>query len=391
MAKDTIKCEICGAETHTIPSHLQKVHGEASMEPMTLEEYKSKYPGKPVYSATALQRIEDKQRDKSLAKVGVKGTGKTGSLHELFKLGKNKSAVKADGSPIPVSVCQQETYPELVPELNSGYVYDMENLKSCLACIEMNKPIYAFGYAGLGKSTIFKQICAATNRRYIRFQHNQDSQVSEAVGQWVVNKHVDVNGNAVSVTEWQLGPLAMAMLHGWLYNADELDRAPPGFNSVYQAALEGEPLVIGDAPEEFRIIKAHPDFRIVATGNTNGSGDETGLFAATMQQDAAGMERYQVIEISYLNAKEEIALLKAATPLNDKQATAVVKFATKVRDRFPEDFDLTMGPRVLINIGQMSMARGSFAKGIELAYSNRLPADQRKSANDVAQRIFGEV
>lgn len=391
MAKaSTLTCELCGQDgIHSIKTHLTKSHGADSGDSCTIEEYKSRFPRAAVFSEEARKRIAAAKASAEKGKPMTSSTGVKGELHELFKLGKNKAARTPDGKPIPVEICQQEGFEELIPDYNNGYVYNMENLKNALACISMNEPLFVYGPSGVGKSTLFKQVCHATRRRYVRFQHNQDSQVSQAVGQWVVVPKEDDHGNIVSVTEYQLGPLALAMIHGWVYNADEIDRAPSGFNSVYQAVLEGEPLFIGDAPEEYRIIRPHKDFRFVATGNTNGSGDETGMFSSTIQQDAATIERFTVDYVQYLQPAEEVAMIKAALPLTDDQANKLVNFANKVRERHPEDFDLTIGNRVLLRSAKMGLARGSFLKGIELAFTNRLPSDQRMAANEAAQRLFG--
>lgn len=68
------------------------------------------------------------------------------------------------------------------------------------------------------------------------------------------------------------------MKHGWVYLADEYDFAFPQILGVYQPVLEGEALVIKEATPEWRRITPHERFAFIGTGNTNGSGDETGLY-----------------------------------------------------------------------------------------------------------------
>lgn len=393
MAKEIITCEICNAEIHAVKAHLQKQHGSDSDTPCTYDEYRQMFPKAPLLSELVKERLRQVKADtKKQAKssMGINTDVQTRPLHEVFRLGDNPEARRrTDNGDIPVTVCRHEGFEELIPEYNEAFVYNIDTLKSALACFETNEPLYLYGHSGLGKSSLFKQICSATRRRYVRFQHNFDSQVSQAVGQWVVNTKVDDNGNTVSFTEWQWGPLALAMIHGWTYNADEIDRAPPGFNSTYQSVLEGEPLFVPEAPPEQRIIKPHPDFRFVATGNSNGCGDETGLYGATMQQDAATVERFVVLQVSYLKPDDEVTMLVGGTNLMRPQAEKLVEFSNSIRSRFPEDFDLTIGPRVMLRAAKMSVIRGCWETGIAMAFANRLPEDQRKSALDVAQRYFG--
>lgn len=379
---DKITCRICGAQIHSVAIHIKQEHPET-----TLEEYTSQFPDEPLLSDLAQRKIEEHK-----AKTALNSAPATASpagrmeFHKIFRLGAIKSARKKDGSPIMVTVCEGG---DLVPEYNAGYVYDMEVLKSSMMAIEFNENLFLYGHSGVGKTCLIKNICAATQRNFVRVQHTVETQYSHIVGQWTVETKVDDNGNAVSFTRWQNGPLVEAMINGYVYCADEFDRASPNVNSTYQSVLEGEPLYIPDAPSELRLVRPHPQFRFCATGNTNGAGDDTGLYQSTHQQDAASFERFGcTIRVTYLKPKEEVALLCAATRVSKSDAENLVDYANSIRDRFPEDFDLTIGPRVLIKMAKMGILRGSMVRGVELAYANRLPEDQRKSAIDVAERRF---
>lgn len=289
-----------------------------------------------------------------------------------------------------VDICQQDGYEEHIPEWDDGYVLDIETLKYILMAFKVNQPIYLFGPPGVGKTSIYHQVCAATRRRAIRLQHTANTEESHIVGQWVIKRKTSESGEEYNAMEFDLGPLPQAMLNGWVYIADEYDRTHPQVLSVYQAVLEGKPLYIKEAPEHLRIIRPHPDFRFAATGNTNGSGDDTGLYGATMQQDAATFERFGVVcRVDYLNEKQEVALLRAKTGMSEEHARMIRTFAEKIRSRFPADMSLTIGPRVMINIALNGMLRGSLMKGVESAYANRLPDDERVAALSVAERIMG--
>jgi cobaltochelatase CobS len=207
----------------------------------------------------------------------------------------------------------------------------------------------------------------------------------------VVENVVDpVSGELKTITRWQDGPLPFAMKHGYLYLMDEYDRCHPAALSVYQAVLEGEPLYIKEAPPEMRLVHPHKNFRMIATGNTNGSGDETGMFNATMMQDAATIERFGIVEkIDYMPEKQEIAVLVAQAGLSEEHAKKLRAFCETIRRGHPTEFSLTIGPRVAINIGKLGIARGSFMAGVALAFANRLPETQRQAALSIAQREFG--
>lgn len=425
-----ISCQICGCKTHAVRKHLQDSHPE-----WTVERYEREFPEAPIFSAEALQRIEAAkiEREKALKAaqelpltqpnltVQMAGSNLAEQLqpqaavqsapmirravpvrtekrhfHEIFKLGDNKLAFgQATGKPIPVTVLDPTTVtePDYIPTFDEGYIFNVELLKSLIVGIEMNVPTYLYGHAGLGKSTVWEQIAAATNRPMRRVQHTVNTEESHIVGQYVVNHVTDpATGELKAKTEFQLGDLPLAMMNGEIFLADEYDRAYPSVLSVYQAVLEGKALHIKEAPPHLRVIKPHPEFRFVATGNTNGAGDDTGLYQATVVQDAATFERFGIVErIDYMSATEEEGILRAKTKCSAKDAKRAVKFANEIRQNaFPKEVSLTIGPRVLLNIVNIGIRRGNLIKGAEVAYANRLPEAERRAAISLAERILAD-
>ncbi|MER9496479.1 AAA family ATPase, partial [Mesorhizobium sp. M0320] len=171
-------------------------------------------------------------------------------------------------------------------------------------------------------------------------QHTAHTEESHVLGQYVVRtkmaKHDVISGDGtrhevekpMSVTEFQLGPLPLAMIEGAVYCADEYDFAMPQVVALYQPVLEGKALVIKDAPPEYRLIKPHPEFRIVATGNTNGTGDETGLYQGTLIQNAANYSRFKITEeVTYMEPKIEETVISGQAGIERADAAKLVKIA----------------------------------------------------------------
>lgn len=403
----TIKCEICGAGVHSIAKHLKDTHGAESAQPMSLADYRTKYPEAPLMSEAAKKKLEEKRKqaeqEAAEAAAAAPSTAPAAAtktedfskvaFHEAFRFDPKvvKGALTKSGSPI---YCTRDNrsdeYDYYIPKWNENYFLNPDLTKILMMGLETRKPIFLFGHSGVGKSSVFKQVCAGLNRRMFRFQHTIDTEESHIVGQWVVKKHIDDNGNAISITEFEPGPLVLAMQNGWLYLADEMDRSPPSVLSAYQAVLEGEPLIVKNAPEHLRVIKPHPMFAFAATGNTNGTGDQTGLYQATLTQDAATIERFGIVaEVDYPPEKQEIAMIAAATGMTPADAGKIRQFAHEIRTKaFPNQVSLTIGPRVAINIAQVSMMKGSTIDGVMYAYSNRLPEAEREAALGLAKRIF---
>ena len=302
-------------------------------------------------------------------------------LHDVFSLAE-KDSLSARGNPIPITVLDSD-YPDMVPAINENYIFDARELKHVMSGVEINVPIYIWGHKGVGKTELVEQICARTRRPLVRVQHSLNTEEAHIVGQWLIK-----NGETV----FEFCPLPLAMMNGWTYLADEYDFALPNVLAIYQAVLEGKPLFIKEADQSHRVIKPHPNFRFFATGNTNGVGDETGLYQGTSLQNAANYDRFAVVvNKSYLPETDEAKLLCEATHVQAKDANQLVNFANRVRASFEnKKMSDTISPRTLIVATRLGMMHGSFVTGLTLAFINKLNVIDRQVCSELAQRFFGQ-
>jgi cobaltochelatase CobS len=396
---EKINCAICDAQSHSIKMHLKEAHPE-----MTVAQYEEKYPGAKLLSDMAVKMLEEQAAKKAAAAASAKtmmtGTEEAtkpgfnvGSLtsrstvlkqamNDVFGLGMAKAAMSAKGDPIPISVLSPHDQQEMVPAISNDYVYDIDELKDVILGVELNIPTYLWGHKGTGKSEMVEQICARTNRPTIRVQHTVNTEESHVVGQWTVR-----DGQTV----FELGPLPIAMINGWVYVADEYDFALPSVLSVYQAVLEGKPLVIKEADAKNRIIKPAANFRFMASGNTNGSGDETGLYQGTVVQNSANYDRFGVVvHKKYMPKAAESQILQNRAKLMKEDADKMVEFAALVREAYDgAKISDTVSPRSLIFAARIGVKRGSFRKGLTLSFISKLSRVDREVADGLAQRIFG--
>ncbi|ELA7322608.1 AAA family ATPase [Vibrio parahaemolyticus] len=383
---EQIECRVCGAKVHAMAIHIRDEHPE-----MTLEEYTATYPDAPVLSEVAKKRIEEKKKavakekeSREISKLEASSSSSTHKeMHKLFGLGKARAAMRPDGSPVMIEVLDDGEWSMQVPEKDPNYVFPIEQLKTGLSAIALNIPFYFWGHSGTGKTTLIEQLCAYTNRPMIRIQHTGATEESHILGSMAANE---------SGTYFDPGPLPLAMKYGWLYLADEYDAGFPQSMMVYQPVLEGKPLVIKEAPadSEWRVVHPHPNFIIAATGNTNMSGDESGLYQGTNIQNAANAERFGIVaQMPYMSKKQEIAVVSAQGGVSKEDAERMVEFAHKVRDAYDgKKIKATIGPRVLINAAKIAIARASFMKGLEFAFINRLSSKDREVVTQIAQRIL---
>lgn len=392
---EKITCQICGEHTHAMQIHLRDEHPD-----VTLAEYQEKFPSAPILSRLAHEKLEQQAKLRAAGAVSaptvqlkakvvsLAAKGKSGDIiekpmNEVFALGKGKAAFNAKGAPIMISTIHDAEGKDYIPEVDEGYVYDIEELKDVLLGIELNKPTLVWGHKGCGKSTLFEQIAARTLRPLMRVQHTVNTEESHIVGMWTVK-----NGSTV----FELGPLPLAMLNGWIYMADEYDFGMPSVLSCYQAVLEGKALVIKEADAANRIIKPHPNFRFVATGNTNGSGDDSGLYVGTNVQNSANYDRFGVVlKKNYMTPSMETKVLMGQVRgLELEEAKKLTEFAKIVRDAFESSkISDTISPRGLINAADLGLRKASMIRGLELSFMNKLSNVDREVVGAIAQRVLG--
>lgn len=401
-----ITCHIDGARVHSVQLHIQNNHPD-----WTLDRYREEYPKAPLLSERAQKALRDREKVTATSQLIEQPADtvvtKKEFLHDVFGFGDAPAARSAvTGDPIEIAVMEghsKETIP-YIAQIDPNYVFNIDLVKKIVIGLEINMPIYLWGYHGTGKTTALEQVSARTGRPFMRVQHTINTEESHILGQFLVRpkdieeEEIAADGSRHTVkrvtntTDYQLGPLPLAMLYGMVYCADEYDFAMPSVTAVYQPVLEGKPLVIKEAPEEFRVIRPHPNFRFVATGNTNGVGDETGLYQGTMIQNAANYSRFPITEeVEYMDKKIEESILISQTGIDKPSATKIVKYADEVRKSFKDGrIGMTVSPRELINAATLGIAfGGDWMRGLQLSFANRLSRVDKKVVEEYAQRIFG--
>jgi cobaltochelatase CobS len=381
---DKIACKLCGAQVHSIKLHLEKDHPELDAA-TALAGYKDQFPDEPLFSPLALVRIAERQKASAApGTVASVVAGAKAAFHEVFALGTSPAVLSARGNPILISVLSPDAESAaMIPIVDPDYVFNVDVLKTVVMGIEMGIPTYLWGHSGTGKTSLEMQIAARTRRPVMRVQHTANMEEDQIVGGWRARG---------GETFFEPGPLAVAMREGYTYIADEYDFGRPEVLSVYQAVLEGAPLFIKEADRANRVIHPHPDFRILATGNTNGQGDESGLYGGTNMQNAANFERFGVVmQMPWMEPELEARVIsrKANIPLDD--AKKLVEFAKRVREDFEgSKMSNPISPRSLIYAGKLGIARLNYRAGLDLAFINRLTSIDRESASQLAQRIFAK-
>lgn len=271
----------------------------------------------------------------------------------------------------------------MIPDADPYYSPDINAALMVLAAWENNEKVMIYGLPGTGKSSLIRYLCALTGRPFIRMNFAEDIESSALLGGMVVE------GGA---TVFKLGALAEAVKHGAVFLADEWDTAPPGVTMSAQWLLEDNgKLFLRDMPgtNEDRTLTPHENFRFVATGNTNGQGDDTGNFAGTTPQNSATLDRFTTaFKMEYLPAAQEASMIVDRTGVDKATAGRMVKVASLVRTAVATgQLTITMSPRTLISWGNKYKMFGE--KAIDVAFINKLRSTDAKVVRDFVNKSFG--
>lgn len=309
-------------------------------------------------------------------------------IDKLFGIKRSPATKNGLGETIEANVLPARTdgTEKFMARIKPEYVFHLETLIDVLIAYEENIPMLLWGPHGSGKSTMFQQVASRLNRPSIRLQHSVDTEKADIWGQWVL---------VGDRTEFMLGPLARAMRDGLIYIADEYDFALPNVLSAYQAVLEGEALIIANAPPELAVIEPHPDFRFMATGNTNGGGDETGLYQGTQLQNAANYSRFGItVKLNY--SPEESAMLRADyAGIPEEDIKLLMQFVTLVRKAYDNrTIGNILSTRELKNVLRLAILRGrdkpNFRYAVQRGFANRLGSVDSNAVMGIVDKVFGK-
>ena len=146
-------------------------------------------------------------------------------------------------------------------------------------CIDNDIPVYLVGEAGTGKNFTLQEI--ATDLGYEFYFTNSVQQEYKLTG------FIDAGG-VYHETEFY-----KAFTKGGLFFLDEIDASIPEVLVLLNAAIANRYFEFPNGR-----VDAHPNFRVVAAGNTVGSGAND-LYTGRLVLDSATLDRFVIIEFDY--------------------------------------------------------------------------------------------
>lgn len=160
-------------------------------------------------------------------------------------------------------------------------------LANVITDILAGEHVFMVGPAGTGKSHIAQQVAEALGLDY--YPVSVGPQTSEAK----LTGYCDANGNYIPSPH-----VRQAVEKGGLLFLDELDRSNPGVMTILNACLANGHMTFPD-----KVVPIHPDLRVLAAGNTYGTGPDR-KFVGAQQIDGATLDRFSVETIDYDEALE---------------------------------------------------------------------------------------
>lgn len=274
---------------------------------------------------------------------------------------------------------------DFVPPEKEEYVFQPQ-IELLHVAVEQGETVLITGPTGSGKSTMVEQYCAKTKRPFIRINMTGDMESSTFFGQLVVED---------GATVWKDGPITEAVRYGGICLVDEWEFCPPEITYGLQWLLEDDPkLLLKEMPSTTgeKWITPHPEFRLIAGGNTKGLGDITGQYAGAQVQSQATIDRFQtMIHLGYLNKAHELKVIQGTVPEIDTAiVNKMIQFAGLVRNGHKQGkHTLTMSPRTLINWARKIMYWGDVKVALMMAFLDKCPENEQAELIRCFEKAFG--
>lgn len=293
-----------------------------------------------------------------------------------------------------------------VPDVDSDYVFEPTIRQAVLMWINFpqGQSLWVSGPTGCGKTSIIEQTAARLNWPTMKTTASADLDINTFIGGLRI-KCNELTGDTKTV--YELGPLSMAYKYGMIFLLDEYDQLEPSCANAFNAILEGGNLTI---PETNEVIKKHPNFRFVATANSIGQGDTTGVYGGVKTLNVANLDRYMFINTKYMPEDVETVLISKFVS-DHTVASKFVEIANKIRKQFigtelsstdlsPQNYiserlSVTCSTRSLKAWVQryMLMRKASIDNALFTSFDyqigNRASVDEKKALHSIIESVFG--
>lgn len=294
---------------------------------------------------------------------------------------KQEIAGKPGNLPLPYLGLEDKDHP-LIPKAIPDFIPPTFGA-DIITGFRLHEPIFIYGPTGCAKTASVHWLCNKLHLPLLSVTGHSRLELQDLLGHYILRQ---------GETVWQDGPLTLALRHGTIFLFDELTLTPPETLVGLHGLLDGHDVMIPDTGE---ILPVPETFLFVATDNTNGSGDETGAYAGTLNQNMALLNRFFFVKADYLPHSMETTMLKKHCPyLDDTIVQRMLQFATDVRSN--PNLTTTVSVRDLFRWGKtidaLSYAKAKISiikKALNHAILYRASEGDMITLQDLAEQIFG--
>lgn len=224
-----------------------------------------------------------------------------------------------------------------------------KEFETILKLVGADIPVFLTGPAGCGKNVICKQVSEALGLEF--YFTNAVTQEYKLTG------FIDANGRYHETQFYK------AFTEGGVFMLDEIDASTPEVLVILNAAIANRYF---DFPTGR--VSAHENFRIVAAGNTFGTGADI-EYTGRYQLDASSLDRFAIIEVDY-DKDVESAIAKGDKTLLD----FVYSLRKAIKDA---DLKFTVSYRAIERLGKLKDIL-SIDKAIKIAVMRSMGMDDAR-------------
>lgn len=238
-----------------------------------------------------------------------------------------------------------------------------------LKTVNAGQPVLLVGPAGTGKTHAAETAAEALSLSFHSISVGSQTAKSDLQG------YKDGNGN------YHRTQFREAYELGGLFLLDEADAGNSNVLILLNAALSNGYMAFPDG-----MVKAHEDFRMVATANTYGYGASR-QYVGRNQLDAATLDRFAVIN---WDIDERVEQNMAGNTEDGKKWLRVVK---AVRKKAVEELELrvVVSPRATLRGVTLLAAGISFEDVLQIALIGNMPGSDRKELENLAKATWSKV
>lgn len=292
---------------------------------------------------------------------------------------------------------------DFVPASNPGFIVPRWGAKVISWFAADPEPLWLSGPTGSGKSALVRWIASKLNYPVYEITGHARLELQDLTGGQAL---VPNPQGAGATTAWVDGPLTRAMRTGGIFLLNEIDLVDPAILAGLNTILDGAPLLLVKGVDTEELVSPHAMFRFIATANSNGSGDDTGVYTGVLRQNFAFQTRFVHLLSDYLPVEAEKNLINSSAALPPEVVGYICKFTEIVRGACTsrpadgyESYSLSvpMSTRTLVRWAQLARRYEPMAKqganvlreALDDAIGNACDSSTRAVMHEILQRVTG--